>query len=159
MRKPFVVISGLPGSGKTTLGRRLAPILNLPLIDKDDILNRLFESKGVGSSMLLRITWSTSIAAVSSKWQRAASVKGGAIAGTSMANRLPQKSWRVFESSLNSRRSTLARGSMSTRPKNRTCQMSFARFTAHWDFSRDQACSLQSTASRSDRPGIAVNPL
>ena len=50
MRKLFVVISGLPGSGKTTLGRRLAPILNLPLIDKDDILNRLFESKGVGNA-------------------------------------------------------------------------------------------------------------
>lgn len=48
MRKPFVVISGLPGSGKTTLARRLAPALNLPLIDKDDILEGLFESKGVG---------------------------------------------------------------------------------------------------------------
>jgi hypothetical protein len=44
------VISGLPGSGKTTLGRRLAPALDLPLIDKDDILNRLFESKGVGNA-------------------------------------------------------------------------------------------------------------
>jgi glucokinase len=50
MRKPFVVISGLPGSGKTTLGRRLAFLLNLPLIDKDDILDRLFESKGVGDA-------------------------------------------------------------------------------------------------------------
>jgi glucokinase len=50
MRKSFVVISGLPGSGKTTLGRRLAPTLNLPLIDKDDILDRLFESKGVGDA-------------------------------------------------------------------------------------------------------------
>ena len=50
MRKPFVVISGLPGSGKTTLGRRLAPALNLPFIDKDDILDRLFESKGVGNA-------------------------------------------------------------------------------------------------------------
>ena len=49
MRKPFVVISGLPASGKTTLGRRLAPVLNLPLIDKDDILDRLFASKGVGN--------------------------------------------------------------------------------------------------------------
>lgn len=47
MRKPFVVISGLPGSGKTTLGRRLAPVLNLRLIDKDDILERLFESQKV----------------------------------------------------------------------------------------------------------------
>ena len=50
MRKPFVVISGLPGSGKTTLGRRLAPALNLPFIDKDDILDRLFEAKGVGNA-------------------------------------------------------------------------------------------------------------
>jgi glucokinase len=50
MRKPFVVISGLPGSGKTTLARRLAPALNLPLIDKDDILDRLLESKGVGNA-------------------------------------------------------------------------------------------------------------
>src|SRR5687768_6400900 len=50
MRKPFVVISGLPGSGKTTLGRRLAPVLNMPLIDKDDILDRLFESRGVGNA-------------------------------------------------------------------------------------------------------------
>jgi predicted kinase len=50
MRTPFVVISGLPGSGKTTLGRRLAPALGLPLIDKDDILDRLFESKGVGNA-------------------------------------------------------------------------------------------------------------
>ena len=50
MRKLFVVISGLPGGGKTTLGRRLAPVLNLPLIDKDDILDRLFESKGVGNA-------------------------------------------------------------------------------------------------------------
>jgi len=50
MRKPFVVISGLPGSGKTTLGRQLAPALNLAFIDKDDILDRLFEAKGVGDA-------------------------------------------------------------------------------------------------------------
>jgi glucokinase len=50
MRKPFVVISGLPGSGKTTLGRRLAPALDLPLIDKDDILDRLFDARGIGDA-------------------------------------------------------------------------------------------------------------
>jgi hypothetical protein len=48
--KPFVVVSGLPGSGKTTLARQLAPLLNLGVIDKDDILDRLFESHGVGDA-------------------------------------------------------------------------------------------------------------
>jgi glucokinase len=40
----------MPGSGKTTLARRLAPALSLPLIDKDDILERLFEAKGAGDA-------------------------------------------------------------------------------------------------------------
>lgn len=50
MDRPFVVVSGLPGSGKTTLARQLAPALGLPLLDKDDILERLFESKGIGDT-------------------------------------------------------------------------------------------------------------
>ena len=49
-RKLFVVVSGIPGSGKTTIAHRLAPAIGLPLIDKDDILDRLFEAKGVGDS-------------------------------------------------------------------------------------------------------------
>jgi chloramphenicol 3-O-phosphotransferase len=50
MDKRFVIVSGHPGSGKTTLARALAPLLGLPLIDKDDILERLFEAKGVGDA-------------------------------------------------------------------------------------------------------------
>jgi chloramphenicol 3-O-phosphotransferase len=50
MYKRFVLLSGLPGSGKSTLARQLAPALKLPLIDKDAILERLFESKGVGDA-------------------------------------------------------------------------------------------------------------
>jgi len=42
----FIVVSGLPASGKTTLARRLAGHLDLPLIDKDDILERMFEEQG-----------------------------------------------------------------------------------------------------------------
>jgi adenylate kinase family enzyme len=48
MDKSFVVVSGLPGSGKSTLAHQLAPALGLPLLDKDTILEHLFESKGVG---------------------------------------------------------------------------------------------------------------
>ncbi len=45
----FVVVSGLPGSGKSTLSAGLSPLLGLPVIDKDDILERLFDAKGVGN--------------------------------------------------------------------------------------------------------------
>ncbi len=48
--RPFVIVSGLPASGKTTLARRLAPDLELPVIDKDDILESLFDSRGVGDA-------------------------------------------------------------------------------------------------------------
>lgn len=39
----FVVVSGSPASGKSTLGRRLAEALTLEFIDKDDHLERLFD--------------------------------------------------------------------------------------------------------------------
>ena len=48
MAKHFVVVSGLPGSGKSTLAKQLAEALGVPLLDKDHILERLFESKGLG---------------------------------------------------------------------------------------------------------------
>jgi predicted kinase len=46
MDRCFIVVSGLPGSGKSTLAEQLAAALRLPLLDKDTILERLFESKG-----------------------------------------------------------------------------------------------------------------
>lgn len=48
MARWFVVVSGLPGSGKSTIAQQLAVALGLPLLDKDEILERLFESKGIG---------------------------------------------------------------------------------------------------------------
>jgi glucokinase len=48
MLKRFVVVSGLPGSGKSTLAQQLAKALDLALLDKDRILERLFESRGWG---------------------------------------------------------------------------------------------------------------
>ena len=50
MGEVFVIVSGLPGSGKSTLAQQLSPALGLPLLDKDAILEQLFESKGMGDS-------------------------------------------------------------------------------------------------------------
>ncbi|MFI1095615.1 AAA family ATPase [Streptomyces sp. NPDC020917] len=44
----FVVVSGLPGSGKSTLARELAGRLRLPVLDKDRILESLYDALGVG---------------------------------------------------------------------------------------------------------------
>jgi glucokinase len=68
-------LCGLPGSGKTTLARRLAPALNLPLIDKDEILERLFESKGVGDA-----TWHRTLSRESDViFQRQAASSNGTV--------------------------------------------------------------------------------
>lgn len=44
----LVVVTGPPGSGKTTLARRLAPALRLPLIGKDDLKVILYGTLGWG---------------------------------------------------------------------------------------------------------------
>jgi len=47
MQPPLlVIITGLPCTGKTTLSRKIATELRLPLIAKDDIKERLFDSLG-----------------------------------------------------------------------------------------------------------------
>lgn len=42
----LIVITGAPGSGKTTLGRQIAQRFHLPIIAKDDIKESLFDSLG-----------------------------------------------------------------------------------------------------------------
>jgi predicted kinase len=42
----LVIITGLPASGKTTLGRRLASELRLPFICRDDLKEILFDTLG-----------------------------------------------------------------------------------------------------------------
>ena len=45
-----ILVSGLPASGKSTTGRRVADALNLAFLDKDDILERLFRERGTGDA-------------------------------------------------------------------------------------------------------------
>ncbi len=44
----LVVVTGAPGSGKTTLARALAAELRLPLLAKDDVKETLFDTLGTG---------------------------------------------------------------------------------------------------------------
>ena len=48
--KHFVVISGLPASGKSSVGKVLAAELGYSFLDKDDFLEGLFETRGVGDT-------------------------------------------------------------------------------------------------------------
>ena len=45
----FIVVSGIPGSGKSTVGRALADHLGWPFLDKDDFLDALFEQNSCSS--------------------------------------------------------------------------------------------------------------
>ena len=50
LSRGFVVMSGLPASGKSRLGAAIAPLLGLALLDKDDFLETLFERDGTGDA-------------------------------------------------------------------------------------------------------------
>lgn len=88
MPRTFIVISGLPGSGKTTLGRKLAAELHLSFYDKDDILEALLENLGAADQawrqklsrasdqVLMRLVASSAGAVVASFWRTAKTPEG-----------------------------------------------------------------------------------
>ena len=45
-----IYITGLPGAGKSTVGKYVADLLSIPMLDKDDYLEVLFETRGVGDA-------------------------------------------------------------------------------------------------------------
>lgn len=45
---PQVILVGLPGSGKTTIGRRLAKELNVQLRDSDSLIEKMYKGRPCG---------------------------------------------------------------------------------------------------------------
>lgn len=45
-----IVITGLPASGKSTVGKYIAASLDIPFLDKDTYLETLFNEKGIGNT-------------------------------------------------------------------------------------------------------------
>jgi predicted kinase len=72
----YIIVSGLPASGKSTVGQALSEALNLPLIDKDVILESLFASLGIGDN-----EWRNKLSRASDTilWQLAASAHGAVL--------------------------------------------------------------------------------
>ena len=48
MNKFCIIVTGLPASGKTTIGREVAKRLDIPFLDKDDYLEQLYDERGTG---------------------------------------------------------------------------------------------------------------
>jgi hypothetical protein len=45
-----IIVTGIPASGKSTVGHAVAAALGLAMLDKDEILEAMFNSQGVGNA-------------------------------------------------------------------------------------------------------------
>jgi predicted kinase len=72
----YVVVSGLPGSGKSTIAKPLAAELGLPLLARDRIKESLWDSLGGGD-----VAWSRKLGAASAEvfWRLAHDTNGAAV--------------------------------------------------------------------------------
>jgi shikimate kinase len=48
MQRRYIILTGIPASGKSTIGLAIATSLGLEMLDKDEILEALFDTEGVG---------------------------------------------------------------------------------------------------------------
>lgn len=46
----YIIVTGIPASGKSTVGHSVAAALGLAMLDKDEILESMFNSEGVGNA-------------------------------------------------------------------------------------------------------------
>ena len=72
----YVLVSGLPGSGKTTISRPLADALDLPLLARDSIKETLWDSLGAGD-----LAWSRKLGAASAEvfWRLAGEARAAVL--------------------------------------------------------------------------------
>jgi predicted kinase len=68
----YVVVSGLPGSGKTTIAEPVATALGLPLLARDSIKESLWDALGAGD-----LAWSRRLGGASAEvfWRLAAELR------------------------------------------------------------------------------------
>ena len=72
----YVVVSGLPGSGKTTLATPLGEALGLPLLARDSIKESLWDALGAGD-----LAWSRRLGAASAEtfWRLATEMRAAVL--------------------------------------------------------------------------------
>ena len=72
MNHQHLIVTGIPASGKSTVARALAEALGLRLWDKDEILEDLFNKKGVGD-----VRWRTNLSRAADEILREQACKSG----------------------------------------------------------------------------------
>lgn len=75
MQSRYIIVTGIPASGKSTVGLAIATSLGLELLDKDEMLEALFDAEGIGD-----VQWRTRLSRAADEiLQERARRSGGAV--------------------------------------------------------------------------------